>query len=96
MKLFFTISYATEYGKRLALKVLNGKDSKIYDFRYSDNKNWKAEIEFSSKNIEYKYLVLNDAGQIVDEEICTHKLNFSDNFSDFVIYFHTLYFSSLD
>ena len=86
MKLYFTINYGTEFGKRLMLKVLDGKNVQTYDLHFSDNRNWKAEIDFFSKTIEYKYLVVDENNQIINEEICTHHLNFVNNFSEYNIY----------
>ena len=85
MKLYFTINYGTEFGKRLMLKVLDGKNVQTYDLHFSDNRNWKAEIDFFSKTIEYKYLVVDENNQIINEEICTHHLNFVNNFSEYNI-----------
>ena len=86
MKLYFTINYGTEFGKRLVLKVLDGKNIQTYDLHFAENRNWKAEIDFFSKNIEYKYLVVDENNHTIDEEICSHKLNFVNNFSEYNIY----------
>ena len=86
MKLYFTINYGTEFGKKVVLKVLDGKNIQSYDLQFSDNRNWKAEIDFFSKSIEYKYLVVDENNQVIDEEICTHHLNFVNNFSEYNIY----------
>lgn len=86
MKLYFTINYGTEFGKRLVLKVLDGKNTKTYDLHFSENRNWKTEIDFFSKSIEYKYLVVNEYNHTIDEEICTHRLNFVNNISEYNIY----------
>ena len=86
MKLYFTINYGTEFGKKLMLKVLDGKNIQSYDLQFSDNRNWKTEIDFFSKSIEYKYLVVDEDNHVIDEEICTHHLNFVNNFSEYNIY----------
>ena len=86
MKLYFTINYGTEFGKKLVLKVLDGKNVQTYDLRFADNRNWKTEIDFFSKSIEYKYLVVDENNNVKDEEICSHKLNFVNNFSEYNIY----------
>lgn len=86
MKLSFTIDYGTEYGKRIALKVLDGKNIQIYNLHFSESRNWKTEIDFFSKTIEYQYLVLNDDNQIVEEEMCVHRLSFVNTFSEYSIY----------
>ena len=46
MKLYFTINYGTEFGKKVVLKVLDGKNIQSYDLQFSDNRNWKTEIDF--------------------------------------------------
>lgn len=86
MKLYFTINYGTEFGKKVVLKVLDGKNIQSYDLQFSDNRNWKTEIDFFSKSIEYKYLVVDEDNHVIDEEICTHHLNFVNNFSEYNIY----------
>ena len=86
MKLYFTINYGTEFGKRLLLKVLDGKNIQTYDLHFAENRNWKAEIDFFSKTIEYKYLVVDENNHTIDEEICSHKLNLVNNFSEYNIY----------
>ncbi|WP_374363911.1 4-alpha-glucanotransferase [Cloacibacterium sp.] len=86
MKLYFTINYGTEFGKKVVLKVQDGKNIQSYDLQFSDNRNWKTEIDFFSKSIEYKYLVVDENNQVIDEEICTHHLNFVNNFSEYNIY----------
>ena len=86
MKLYFTINYGTEFGKKVVLKVLDGKNIQSYDLQFFDNRNWKTEIDFFSKSIEYKYLVVDENNQVIDEEICTHHLNFVNNFSEYNIY----------
>ena len=86
MKLYFTINYGTEFGKKVVLKVLDGKNIQSYDLQFSDNRNWKTEIDFFSKSIEYKYLVVDEDNHVIDEEICTHHLNFVNNFSEYSIY----------
>ena len=86
MKLYFTINYGTEFGQRLAIQVSEGKNVKTHDLHFSDNRNWKGEIDFFSKSIEYKYLVLDANNQIINEEICHHRLNFVNNFQEYNIY----------
>lgn len=86
MKLYFTINYGTDFGKKLVLKVLDGKNIQTYDLHFTDNRNWKTEIDFFSKTIEYKYQVVDENNNIVDEEICLHRFNFVNNFLEYNIY----------
>ncbi len=86
MKLYFTINYGTQFGQKVVLKVLDGKNIQTYDLHFADNRNWKTEIDFFSKTIEYKYQVVDENNQVIDEEICLHRFNFVNNFSEYNIY----------
>lgn len=86
MKLHFTINYGTEFGKKVAVKVLEEGNHKIYDLVFADNRNWNGEIDFFSKSLEYKYLVLDEKNNVINEEICNHKLNLVNNYAEYDIY----------
>lgn len=87
MKLRFSINYGTKVGQRIILQIFDRKnENQQYNLEYSENDNWITEIDFSQKMIEYKYLLVNDLGEILDKEIPHHKLDFSDSFKEFWIF----------
>ena len=87
MKLYFNVNFGTKVGQRLVLRLYDEKnDHRDYDLTYSENNNWTAEIDYFSKSIEYKYLLLNEENVVLDEEIPTHKLDLPNSFKEFVIF----------
>ncbi|WDF46755.1 4-alpha-glucanotransferase [Chryseobacterium sp. KACC 21268] len=87
MKLYFNVNFGTKVGQRLVLRLYDEKnDHRDYNLNYSENNNWTAEIDYFSKSIQYKYLLLNEENVVLDEEIPTHKLDLPNSFKEFVIF----------
>lgn len=87
MKLYFNINFKTKMGEKLQVLVMEeGTEDKIHFLKYTDNGNWNAEVDYFSKTISYKYQLTDDGGNILDEEISLHYLNFPHNYNEFSIY----------
>lgn len=86
MKLIFNIHFITKFGERLQLAI-SEKDNEIFhDMTYTDNGNWQVEVDFPSKTMAYKYRVINDNGEILDQEHVWHYLKFPSNHKKFCVY----------
>ena len=87
MKLFFNINFLTKLGENLQLLIIEETaEDKIYPLYYTDNGNWTAEVDYFSKNIVYKYRLVNETQELLDEEFSLHQLNFPHNYDEFIIY----------
>ena len=87
MKLYFSINFGTKVGQQLALRLYDEKNEhRDYHLNYSENNNWTTEIDYFSKSIQYKYLLMSEQGDVLDEEIPTHNLNLPNSFKEFVIF----------
>lgn len=89
MKLYFSINFGTKVGQRLVLRLYDEKNEyRDHDLIYSENNNWITEIDYFSKTIRYKYLLLNEENVVLDQEIPQHHLNLPNSFKEFVIFDH--------
>lgn len=87
MKLNFYINFFTKFGEKLELVVADRtNDYKVYAAQYVENGNWQTEIDFFSKTIEYRYRVVNDRGEVLDEELSAHRLTLSHNYNDYQVF----------
>lgn len=87
MRLDFNINFGTKLGEKMQLVVLDQSgQNKYYDMAYADNANWKLELDYFSKTIQYKYQLTDLGGNILDEEFSIHQLNFSHNYSEYHIF----------
>ena len=87
MKLYFSVNFGTKVGQRLVLRLFEDKNEhRDYNLTYSENNNWTTELDYFSKSILYKYLVVNEDGEVLEEEIPFHKLNLPNSFKEFVIF----------
>ncbi|WP_234111544.1 MULTISPECIES: 4-alpha-glucanotransferase [Chryseobacterium] len=87
MKLYFNINFKTKLGEKLQVLVMEeGSDDKIHFLKYTDNGNWKAEVDYFSKTISYKYQLTDEGGNILYEELSLHHLNLPHSYSEFAIY----------
>ncbi len=87
MKLYFSVNFGTKVGQRLILRLYDEKNEhRDYDLSYSENNNWTTELDYFSKSILYKYLLINENGDVLDEEIPFHNVNLPNSFKEFVIY----------
>ncbi|MGV8915520.1 MAG: 4-alpha-glucanotransferase [Kaistella sp.] len=87
MKLDVNINFRTKMGEKLLLLVVEeGAEDKIYPLHYTENGNWAAEVDYFSKTISYKYQLIDDSANILDEEIVLHNLTFPHSYSEFVIF----------
>lgn len=86
MKLYLNINFQTKMGEKLQVLVVeDGNENKTHFLTYTDNGNWRVEIDYFSKSITYKYQLLNEVDEVVDEEFSLHHLNFPHNYDEFVI-----------
>ncbi|MGC4128532.1 MAG: 4-alpha-glucanotransferase [Bergeyella sp.] len=87
MKLFFNINFHTRIGEQLQMLVSeDGQESVKHPLHYTDNGNWKAEVDFFSKTLSYRYQLVNDEGTVLDEEFADHRLNLPHNYQEFQIF----------
>ncbi len=87
MKLFFNINFNTKVGETLQiLAAEEGQEPLKYPLQYIDNGNWNAEVDFFSKSIHYRYQLVNENDEILDEEYADHTLDFPHNYKEFQIF----------
>ncbi len=87
MKLYFSINFGTRVGQRLVLRLYDEKNEhRDHNLTYSENNNWITEIDYFSKSIQYKYLLVSEQGDVLDEEIPSHNLILPNSFKEFVIF----------
>lgn len=87
MKLYFNINFRTRVGEKLQILVTGeASGNKLYPLKYSDNGNWIAEVDYFSKKISYKYQLVDEEGNILEEELPLHHLKFPHNYDEFVIF----------
>ena len=86
MKLNFTINFHTIFGQKLQLVLSeNGKVMKVYDLVYNNNGNWSVDIDYFTRNFEYIYRVVDQAGNVVEEEFSNHKLDLPHTYQEYKI-----------
>ncbi len=87
MKLFFNINYNTHFGENLQLLMMeNNQAVKSYDLQYENHGWWTAEIDYFSKALSYKYQVVNNQGDVVNQEHSLHELSLAHSYDEFEIY----------
>ena len=87
MKLYFSVNFGTKVGQRIVLRIFDEKkEYRQYDLQYSENNNWTTDIDYFSKSIEYKYLLVDEENNVLDEEIPHHQLNLPNSYKEFVIF----------
>jgi len=87
MRLIFNLNFRTKMGEKMQIVVSEeGHENQIHPMQYTDNGNWTADIDFYSKSITYKYQLVDDFGNILDEELAQHQLNFPHNIKEFKIF----------
>ncbi len=87
MRLIFNLNFRTKMGEKMQIVVSEeGHEDQIHPMQYTDNGNWTADIDFYSKSITYKYQLVDDFGNILDEELAQHQLHFPHNIKEFKIF----------
>lgn len=86
MRLFFRINFHTQLDEKLQLLVVQeGSEAQIHSFNHVENGNWTGEVDYFSKNISYKYQVVDGDGNLLEEELSAHELSFPHNYKEFDI-----------
>lgn len=87
MKLYFKINFNTKVGQKIVLQVTDEKNEiRSYDLDYEINNNWKLELDWYAKAIQYRYILKDQNDTVLDEEHSSHHLNFPNNFKEFEIF----------
>lgn len=87
MKLFLNINFHTKVGENLHVLVSEpGQEPKRHILTYSERGNWKLEIDYFTKNIQYRYQLVNDADSVLDEEFVEHSLELPHNYKEFQVF----------
>ncbi len=87
MKLYFNINFQTKFGEQIQISVSeDGQDFVPHLMIYDQNGNWKAEIDYFSKKLIYKYQLLSDNGNILNQEFSVHQLELPHNYQEFQIF----------
>lgn len=87
MKLYFSLNFNTKVGEKLQLLIFeHHQEPKIHFLHYTENGNWKAEVDYFSKSISYKYQLTDEGGNILDQEFSLHHLNLVHSYSEYRIY----------
>lgn len=87
MRLTFHINYFTKPGENLCLAIVeNDAEIRSFPMSYESDSQWMVSIDYFSKSIAYKYQLMNDSGEILNEELALHHLSFSHNYADFQVF----------
>lgn len=87
MKLYFSINFHTHYGEKLQMLISeDGQEAKAYDLTYQNNGNWRAEVDFFSKNLSYIYQISTNDGVVINQEFSSHQLELPHNYKEFQIF----------
>ncbi len=87
MKLYFTINYGAKKGEKIQILVTQDqKEPIIHQLQYIKNGDWQGEVDYFSKSISYKYQLINEFGNVVDEELVSHQLELVHNFDEYLIF----------
>lgn len=87
MKLYFNIHFQTKVGELLRILVSEGdQEPQVHHLHYVENGGWKAEVDYFAKSLSYRYQLVNDNGDILDEEYATHVLELPHNYKEFQIF----------
>ncbi len=81
MKITFNIQYHTEWGQQIAVlgavpELGQNQPSKAFRLRYQNDGIWENQIDVEEplENFEYKYVLVNDASEVLEEEGATNRL----------------------
>ncbi|SDM28284.1 4-alpha-glucanotransferase [Chryseobacterium taihuense] len=87
MKLYFNLNYYTKPGENLEL-ITHESDhaERAHKMFHTGNGEWKCEIDFFSKSIEYHYQLCDDHGKILRKEPVKHHHTFPHNYKEFLIF----------
>lgn len=87
MKLYFNINFNTKIGEKLQLVLLEDKNKeRIFPMYYSDNGNWRCEVDYFSKELSYRYEIVNESDEILDKEYSNHFLQLVHNYSEYRVF----------
>ncbi len=87
MKLYFNINFGTKLGEKMQLVIFeDGQEPKLHEMQYTNNANWRAEVDYFSKTITYQYQLTDLGGNLLDEEYAMHHLNLSNSYEEFQIF----------
>lgn len=86
MKLYFKIRYRTQVGEHIRIVITEADNTeKIYPLQYTRDDSWSAEVDYFSKNISYRYQLVNDDDALLKEEFSLHHVNLPYNYEEFII-----------
>ena len=87
MKLYFNINFHTRNGEKLQVLINeDGQDPRTHTLASDQYGNWKAEVDFFSKQLSYHYQVASSSGEVLDEEFAEHHLELPHNYQEFQIF----------
>lgn len=86
MKLYLNLNYRVSFGQNMQVVVFDaGSPEKVHPMNYEDDGNWSAEVDYFSKYIAYKYQLVDQEDEILEEEIPFHYLSFPHNYDEYII-----------
>lgn len=87
MKIYFNINFNTKIGEQVQLVIIEKEDQeRIYPLYYTDNGNWRCEVDYFSKELRYRYLITGEHGEVLDREYADHQITLVHNYSEYRIY----------
>lgn len=87
MRLSFNINFGTKLGEKMQIVILEeGQEPKIHQMGYVENSAWRAEVDYFSKTISYKYQLVDFGGNVLDEEKPRHHLNLTHHYDEYEIF----------
>lgn len=86
MKIIFSVQFHTQLGENLWLEVSDQKNPQTFEMSYTGNGFWTCELDYFSKKIEYIYKVTQHNGDILNQELVPHIVNFPYNYQEFFIF----------
>lgn len=87
MKLYFHINFRTQNGEKLQILIQESdQEARVYPLICDSYGNWKAEVDFFSKQLLYHYQIVSPSGALADEEYAEHHLDLPHNYQEFQIF----------
>ena len=86
MKINFNLNFHTKLGEKIQMLVYEGGQERIYFLSYTDNGNWTLNLDYFSKEIVYRYQLVDEGGNVLDEELAKHGLQFNHTFDEYRVF----------
>lgn len=87
MKIIFNIHYNTQIGERIQLVLFENEQEKlIYPLEYTDNGNWRVEVDYFTRDFCYQYQLVTEEGRVLKTEFSFHQLQLVHTYNEYKVY----------